>query len=315
MTLRPLEIPDQGRPEFKFMLIISPKKSWPHFGSTRPVWVALAATFWAQSLQAFPPAPFHTIYGDVRDDHGVLIPAAGAAVVMSQGGVQRMREQLTAISGADFNYELRMRMDMGRSLTATYSSLVVSTASAYTLAVDIGGVLYHPIEITTTPPTVGAPAARVRLNLTLGVDSDGDGLPDAWEESQLYQAGHLPGENGWDLSLLDSDGDLDKDGLSNGTEYIAGTYAGDATSTISMVIREKVGENVRLETYAIFGKSYTIESSTDLKIWAAASFSLADPAGEAPAEFQASLVSPVTGVTSLYAKGTAATTYYRLNIR
>jgi hypothetical protein len=298
------------------MLIISHQLLWGRFGRSGAALVALAAAFWAPPLRAFPPAPFHTIYGDVRDDQGVLIPATGAAVVMSQGGVQRMREQLTAVNGKDFNYELRMRMDMGRSLTATYSSLVVSTASCYTLAVDIGGVLYHPIEITaTTPPTVGAAAARVRMNLTLGVDSDGDGLPDAWEESQLYQAGFLPGERGWDLSLLDRDGDLDKDGLGNWTEYISGTYAGDATSTISMVIKEKVGENVRLETYAIYGKSYTIESSTDLKTWALASFSPTDPAGEAPAAFRTALVSPATGITSLYAKGTAATTYYRLHIR
>ncbi len=297
------------------MLIISHENLRRWIELPLSVWIVPAVALSAQQVSAFPPAPFHTIYGDVRDDQGVLIPATGAAVVMSQGGVQRMREPLTAISGADYNYELRMRMDMGRSLTATYSSLVVSTASAYTLAVDIGGVLYHPIEITATSPSVGTPAARVRLNLTLGVDSDGDGLPDAWEESQLYQAGYLPGENGWDLSLLDRDGDLDKDGLSNWIEYLSGTYAGDASSTVSMVIKEKVGENVRLETYAIFGKSYTIESSTDLKTWEIAPFALTDPAAEAPADFQTSIVSSVTGITSLYAKGTETTTYYRLNIR
>jgi hypothetical protein len=318
-------LPGRGldRPSIRFMPTINNPKSIGTAAAGRilgtgAAWISLitlAALFSALPLHAFPPAPYHTIFGDVRDDQGVLIPVAGAAVVMSQGGVTRMREELAAVSGANFNYEIRMRMDMGRSSTATYSSLVVSTASAYTLAVDIGGVLYHPLEITGTLPTVGAPAARVRLNLTLGVDSDGDGLPDAWEESQLYQAGYLPGENGWDLSLLDRAGDLDKDGLSNGTEYIAGTYAGDATSTISMVIKEKKGENVRLETYAIYGKSYTIESSTDLKRWTAASFSTADPAGEAPEEFKSSLVSPTTGVTSLYAKGAATTTYYRLHIR
>ncbi len=275
----------------------------------------IAASFAFLPLHAFPPAPFHTIYGDVRDEQGVLIPANGAAVVMSQGGVQRMREPLTAMSGADFNYQIRMRIDMGRSLTATYSSLVVPTASSYSLAIDIGGVLYHPIEITATPPTVGTPADRVRLNLTLGVDSDGDGLPDAWEEAQLYQAGYLPGEDGWYLSLIDRDGDFDGDGLSNWLEYLAGTYAGDASSTIRLDIKEKAGDNVRLETYAIFGKSYTIESSTDLKTWVVEPFALTDPAAEAPAEFQASLISPVTGITSLYAKGTETTTYYRLTIR
>ncbi len=103
--------------------------------------------------------------------------------------------------------------------------------------------------------------------------------------------------------------------MSNGTEYIAGTYAGDATSTINLVIKEKVGENVRLETFALYGKSYTIEVSTDLQTWAPIAFSTADPAGAAPAAFQQALVATTTGITSLYAKGTEATTYYRLNIR
>lgn len=234
---------------------------------------------------------------------------------MYQGGSEKMRENLAAVSGADYNYQLRMRIDMGRSLTSSYSSLVVSTASAYTLVVHLAGVDYYPIEIASHTPTVGVPASRVRLDLTLGVDSDKDGLPDAWEESQLYQAGYLPGPNGWDLSLLDRDGDLDKDGLSNYTEYLAGTYAGDATSTIRLEIKEKLGENVRLETFAIYGKSYTIESSTDLKTWSAGTFATADPAGDAPVPFQDALVATTTGITSLYAKGTAIATYYRLRIR
>lgn len=269
----------------------------------------------ATQLHAFPPAPFHTIYGDVRDEQGFLIPANGATVVMSQGGTRIMREKLTAIDGADFNYQLRIRIDMGRTLTAAYSSLVVSAASSYTLAVDIGGVIYHPIEISTSPPKVGEPASRLRLNLTLGVDSDGDGLPDAWEEAQLYHAGYLPDENGWDLSLIDRDGDFDNDGVSNWQEYIAGTYATDASSTISLEIKEKAGENVRLESYVIHGKSYSIESSTDLKVWTSAAFSVADPAGQTPAEFRTSLISASTGVTNLYTKGTGTATYYRLIIR
>jgi hypothetical protein len=265
--------------------------------------------------RAFPPAPYYTIYGDVRDEYGLLLPAEGSSVVMYQGGVEKMREALTAGSGADYNYQLRMRIDMGRTLTSNYSSLVVSTASAYTLTIYIGDAHYYPIEITARTPTVGTAASRVRLDLTLGVDSDHDGMPDAWEESQLYQGGYLPGPNGWDLSLLDRNGDLDKDGLSNITEYISGTYAGDATSTINLVIKEKIGENVRLETFALYGKSYTIEATTDLKTWAPITFATSDPAAAAPAVFQDSLLATSTGITSLYAKGTSAATYYRLRIR
>jgi hypothetical protein len=183
------------------------------------------------------------------------------------------------------------------------------------LTINVGGVDYYPIEIASRTPTVGTPASRVRLDLTLGVDSDQDGLPDAWEESQLYQAGYLPGPNGWDLSLLDRHGDLDKDGLSNFAEYIAGTYAGDSTSTISLVIKEKIGENVRMETFALYGKSYSIETTTDLKTWTPISFSTQDPAGATPAGFQDSLVATFTGITSFYTKGMSATTFYRLIIR
>ena len=102
----------------------------------------LLAVSW---VEAFPPAPYHTIYGDVRDEYGMLIPANGVAVVMYQGTVEKMREPLIALSGVDYNYQLRMRLDMTRSLTEPYSSLAVAAASAYTLAVQIGGVNYYPI--------------------------------------------------------------------------------------------------------------------------------------------------------------------------
>ena len=273
------------------------------------LWLAAS---WAQ---AFPPAPYHTIYGDVRDEYGILIPAPGVTVVMFQGTVEKMREPLIAVSGVDYNYQLRMRLDMSRSLTSAYSSLAVGAASAYTLAVQIGGINYYPIEIAAHSPTVGTPASRVRLDLTLGVDANHDGLPDAWQEQQLYQAGILPGANGWDLSLVGPEGDLDHDGVSNLNEYLAGTYAGDATSILSLAIKEKIGENVRLETFAIYGKSYSLEASSDLQSWQAVTFADTDPAGAAPAVFHASLLASTTGITSIYAKATGTTTYYRLKIR
>ena len=278
----------------------------------RSLLLFLLAVSW---VEAFPPAPYHTIYGDVRDEYGILVPANGVSVVMYQGAVEKMREPLIAVSGVDYNYQMRMRLDMSRSLTSAYSSLAVPTASAYTLMVQIGGVDYYPIEIAAHTPTVGSPASRVRLDLTLGVDANHDGLPDAWQEQQLYQAGYLPGANGWDLSLVPPGGDLDHDGASNQTEYLAGTYAGDATSTLSLAIKEKVGDNVRLETFAIYGKSYSIEASTDLRSWLPVTFAPTDPAGATPSVFQASMVSTTTGITSLYAKGPGTTTYYRLKIR
>lgn len=276
----------------------------------------LVSVFFASSLslRAFPPAPYYTIYGDVRDQYGILIPAASAAVVVYKDTKEVMRQELVASEGSDFNYQLRLRIDMLRSSTTTYSSIALSSGMIYTVAVSIGSQLYYPIEMATAP-MIGSASARRRLDLTLGIDADGDGLPDAWEEAQLYHGGYLPGENGWDLSLIDKNGDFDKDGVSNGTEYVAGTYATDITSVLSLSIKELLATSARLEFYAFYGKSYTLESSTDLKTWVPVPFFLSDPtAPEAPAA-QASLTSTVTNVISIYADASAQSTYYRLIAR
>ena len=276
----------------------------------------LPAAFLASSLSlwAFPPAPYYTIYGDVRDQYGILIPADGAAVVVYKDGKEVMRQELMAFQGADFNYQLRLRIDMLRSSTTSYSSVALTSGTIYTLAVSIGSQLYYPIEMATAP-TIGSASTRRRLNLTLGVDSDGDGLPDAWEEAQLYQGGYLPGDNGWDLALIDKNGDFDKDGVSNYTEYVAGTYATDSSSVLSLSIKEKLATSARLEFYAFYGKSYNLESSTDLKTWAAVPFSTGDPAAPDAAAAQSSLTSTVTDVISIYADASAQSTYYRLIAR
>jgi hypothetical protein len=266
------------------------------------------------TLRAFPPAPYYTVFGDVRDQYGVLIPAEGAAVIVYKGGNEIMRQSLVAAEGTDFNYQLRLRIDMLRASTTTYSSVALTSGTVYTLAVSIGSQLYYPIEMATAP-VIGNASVRRRLNLTLGVDADGDGLPDAWEEAQLYHGGYLPGDDGWDLSLIDREGDFDRDGVSNWSEYLAGTYAMDSDSVLSLSIKEKLATSARLEFYAFYGKSYKLESTTDLKTWTAVPFSLGDPAAPDAAAAQSSLTSTVTAVISIYAEASAPSTYYRLIAR
>jgi hypothetical protein len=268
----------------------------------------------ALPLGAFPPAPFHTLYGDVRDQYGKLLSAEGSSVILYQAGTEITRQSLTVPGNLDYNYQMRLRIDMVRPFTTNYSSIALTTGSTFTLAVSIGGQLFYPIEVAA-PQTTGKAAARRRLNLTLGVDSDGDGLPDAWEEAQLYHAGILPGENGWDLSLIDREGDFDGDGVSNWDEYIAGTYATDRDSILALSIKEKLSSSARLEFYAFYGKSYRIESSTDLKTWNPIPVSRTDPAGPDATPTQASLTSTITGIMSVHADAPAQSTYYRLIAR
>jgi hypothetical protein len=152
----------------------------------------------------------------------------------------------------------------------------------------------------------------VRLDLTLGEDKDKDGLPDVWEAWQLYQAGYYPDENGeWDLSLIDRDGDFDGDGQSNWLEYLAGTFAGDATETFGLSIKEKLEDSVRFEFFGITGKVYTIESTLDMKTWTQVPFSVGAP-GTGNNAHQASDVGIVSAFT---APRSRSSEFYRLSVR
>ncbi len=306
-------------------------------------------------LCAFPPAPYHTLYGMVRDETGQALRVEGARVIFYKNGVEFLSETIRESTLLDQNYQIRLRMDMFRAGTQSYSDLANSAGSAFTLRVVLHDVVYYPIEMSRSY-AVGQPGQRIRVDLTLGVDADGDGLPDAWEQSQLYAGGILPGANGWDLSLLDRDGDFDKDGVSNWDEYLAGTYATDPTHYLSLHITAKFPDSARLTFFAIYGRTYSLETSIDLKTWSAASLYLSNPAameegadgsGEsdgpeepdgpdepdgseevappeyptdvydaaAPPEPQAGLRSEVTGLVNIYALTGDVPVFYRLKVR
>lgn len=257
----------------------------------------------------------------VRDEYGKTLQLDGASVAFSKDGQQVLRVPIQASSLLNQNYQIRLRMDMQRAGTIKYNDLAQNPGQQFTLAVRINDILYQPIEMST-PPAVGKPGSRVRLDLTLGVDSDGDGIPDAWEISQLYAADIMPDENGWRFDLIDRNGDFDGDGISNYAEYIAGTYATDASDFLSLKLVEKQPASVRLAFYSIIGKTYSLEASTDLKTWVQVSHYTSNP--EPPAD-DASFIPPVSQI-GYNATDTHAVeifsglrdggqTFYRLHVR
>ncbi len=260
--------------------------------------------------QALPPAPYNTLYGVVRDQVGQTVKAEGAEVILLRGGVEVGRAPITS-NRIEQNYELNMRIDQNRSGTTLYSDKAVAAGGLFSLVVSMNGALFYPIEVSGNL-TAGKGGERVKLDLTLGEDKDKDGLPDTWEAWQLYQAGLYPDENGnWDLTLIDRNGDFDKDGQSNLLEYIAGTFAGDATETFGLTIKEKLAQSVRFEFYGITGKVYTIESSLDMKTWTRVPFAVGAP-GTGNNAHQATDV----GIVSAYTVPRATTKeFYRLSVR
>jgi hypothetical protein len=96
--------------------------------------------------------------------------------------------------------------------------------------------------------------ASAFATVTVLVDSDGDGIPDAWESGY----GLNPG------SSADRNSDSDGDGMSNWQEYVAGT---DPTNALSYLKVENFwsaissNQQVRLEFNAVSNKTYTIFAS------------------------------------------------------
>ena len=260
--------------------------------------------------RAFPPAPHYVIYGTVRDQIGATLLVEGAELVLLRNGIEIGRTPVFSQLKGDFNYELKIRIDQSRPATRTYSEKAVPANGLYSIVVEMNGEKFYPINASGNLQA-GSGGERVRLDLNLGIDSDHDGLPDAWEEWQMYQAGLRPGPNGWDLSLITRNGDFDGDGISNYDEYIAGTFAGDAAERFELRIVTKVPTGIKFEFFAITGKLYSIEESSDLKTWVPIVFRV----GTAPTgalRFQA----PSVDIVNATVDSPAATSrFYRLSVR
>lgn len=272
----------------------------------------LSFVLMAASAHAFPPAPYYTLYGTVRDQVGQTLTAQGTVLILLKDDLEIGRTPIISGLQLDQNYELNIRIDQNRSGTTLYSDKAVPALGLFSLAVEMNGVRFYPIGVSGTL-TAGKGGERVRLDLNIGEDSDGDGLPDVWKQWQLYQAGYLPDENGnWPLHLITRDGDFDGDGTSNWMEYIAGTFAGDPTENFSLEIKEKLPASVRFEFYGITGKTYTIEHSIDGQTWERLPFAIG-----ALADGAISHTATDVGILSAFTAPTtdATTELYRLTVR
>ncbi len=96
------------------------------------------------------------------------------------------------------------------------------------------------------------PSASTTAELD-GTDTNGNGLPDWWE--QLYFGGPTNA-----IPNLDSD----QDGLTNLQEYQAGTSPLDTASVLQITKMELSGANVAISFPTILGRNYIVERIADL---------------------------------------------------
>jgi len=227
------------------------------------IW-SLAIGHWSSAF-AFPPAPYHLLYGLVRDQYGTPITVYPATIYLETPSGLRLQGHLSGSLQPGTNYRLEVPMDSG--LTADlYQPVALKQNVQFRLKLVIGRTTYVPIEMSGNLANIGKPGQETRLDLTMGVDADGDGLPDAWEQILISMYGGT-------LADIRGQDDADGDGISNRDEYLSGTYAFDPSSgfRLSMLGTSEKG-TTSLEFLALRGRSYTIQASSDLQQWSPVGF-------------------------------------------
>ncbi|HMO66527.1 MAG TPA: hypothetical protein PKE47_15115, partial [Verrucomicrobiota bacterium] len=226
----------------------------------------------APSAPAYPPAPHHKIFGTVRDEFGNPLQGPGVVVILEGPGGRQVRTTAGAPLAPGVNYRLAVPMDSGLTLDPYRPNALQKTAP-FRIFVRAGNVTYLPLEMRGDFASLGRPGGQTRLDLTLGEDSDGDGLPDAWEWALILAAG-----GGLTLADIRPEDDFDGDGLSNLAEYLAGTYAFDESDGLSLKLVEARNSRAVMELLAIRGRSYTVHGSVDAVTWQALPFRVAGDA-------------------------------------
>lgn len=208
---------------------------------------------------AFPPAPHHQFYGTIRNEYGSPLPS-GAEVILETASGKQFKDYTVAGIDAGVNYRLSVPMDSGSSADL-YQPTALRPSVAFRLKVRIDGVTYLPIEMKGDYRELGRVGGSSRVDLTLGEDSDNDGLPDAWE--RLINQ---------DISKVDPKGDADDDRMNNLDEYLAGTYAYDSSNGLELkIIRFNEGRPV-MEFLGVTGRTYSVHGSQNLDGWNGVSF-------------------------------------------
>lgn len=201
------------------------------------------------------PLPCVNYYGLLSDEYGSPF-LEYAEIQLFSGTNQCDRFVVDGLLDAGVNFELQLEVDSGGTLYAPYA---VHVGDPVQVVVTVGGV-----EVDAIFPVNFISAANsgdsVQLNIFTGMDQDGDGLPDSWEELLMSQSGGFY----TNIQQITKSGDFDGDGSSNGDEFLAGTFPFLAYDIFSIDGVEQVNNRIGFEFLALSGKVYTIQTSSGL---------------------------------------------------
>jgi hypothetical protein len=196
---------------------------------------------------------------------GEPIMSGNAVVILETDGGVRIQTPVVPNLDAGINYRLSVPMDAGLT-SDNYKPTALRPLVPFRMKVIIGTTTNLPMELKGSYVNLGKPAESTRLDLTMGEDSDGDGIPDAWERMLIEMQG---GTGLLTLADIRPNDDADGDGMSNLDEYLAGTYAFDSLDCLRLEITGMRAGRPLLDFLVIPGRTYTIWGSTNLvaDIW------------------------------------------------
>jgi hypothetical protein len=229
------------------------------------------------SAVAVPPAPYHLVYGLAKDPYGTPLSSANSFVILqSQSGVQ-LTGQIIPGLGPGVNYQIKVPMDAGRS-AQLYRPDALVLSNAFTMLVVVGTATNAPIEMQGGYVLLGQSAQATKINLTLGTDSNNDGIPDQWEQAYLAALGlNIP------LSSLNAKTVL-AGGLTLWQAYLLGLPVFDPGVSFQLTLVGFDGNSPIISFPGMTGRSYTVAGSSDLVTWTPLSFNSITDAPGTPAQ-------------------------------
>ena len=214
-----------------------------------------------------PQAPVIT-YGLVRAEYGSPMTKASEVALTLVRDDDRAGAVYAAGAVGDMgipgmNYRLSLEIDS----TGPARPYAVTAGTEMFVKATVGGVerALSPVATFVTP----AQGTKQRLDFSTGVDADGDGLPDSWEEWVLDLAGRDSSPSG--IAAFRPGDDADRDGMTNLQEFLAGTDPFLSTDLLKIESIEVLPDGLRAKLVFLTSvdRKYRVVMTEDLErpVW------------------------------------------------